>query len=50
MNLLESILSAVATLTSETTSWVVFYEPKIPQKLIKLQIFCREYRIHFDKK
>ncbi len=35
MNLLESILSAVATLTSETTSLVGFYEPKIPQKLIK---------------
>lgn len=35
MNFLESVLSVVATLTCETTSWVGFYEPKVPQKLIK---------------
>ena len=35
MNLVEKILSIVANLTIETTSFIGYYEPKVPQKLIK---------------
>ena len=59
MNFMETVLNIVANLASESTSCIGFYEPKVPQKLIKqkkkksrrginVQIFCREYRIHFD--
>jgi cyclic lactone autoinducer peptide len=37
MNLLDTILSTVAGLTSESTSWVGFYEPKVPEGLIKTE-------------
>ncbi len=35
MNVIEVVLSTVANLTSETTSWIGFYEPKAPKKLVK---------------
>ena len=35
MNVTEKILTAVATVTSESTSRVWLYEPKVPEKLLK---------------
>ena len=35
MNFMETVLNIVANLASESTSCIGFYEPKIPQKLIK---------------
>lgn len=35
MNILETVLSVVANLTSESTSCIGFYEPEVPQKLVK---------------
>ena len=35
MNLLETVLNIVANLASESTSCIGFYEPKMPQQLMK---------------
>lgn len=37
MNVIETVLEAIAGLTVETTSCFVFYEPKIPKELVKLK-------------
>lgn len=37
MNVIETVLEAIAGLTVETTSFFVFYEPKIPKELVKLK-------------
>lgn len=37
MNLVETVLSVVANVTSETTSWVGLYEPEVPQTLVKTE-------------
>ncbi len=35
MNILERIISFIANITCETTSWVGLYEPEMPQSLVK---------------
>ena len=35
MNFLENALRVLASLTVETTSWIGFYEPKVPEQLLK---------------
>ena len=35
MNVIETILISIANLMVETTSWIGFYEPKIPKELDK---------------
>ena len=35
MNLVENVLNVVANVASESTSWVGFYEPQVPEKLVK---------------
>ena len=35
MNFVEKVLSVVANFVSESTSLIGYYEPKVPQKLIK---------------
>ena len=37
MNVIETVLEAIAGLTVETTSCFVFYETKIPKELVKLK-------------
>ena len=37
MNLLETVLNIVANLASESTSCIGFYEPKMPQQLMKTE-------------
>ncbi|MFQ9514242.1 MAG: cyclic lactone autoinducer peptide [Eubacterium sp.] len=36
-NFVEKVLRTVALATSETSSWIGFYEPKMPEKLIKAE-------------
>lgn len=35
MNLVKKVICLVANITSESTSGIGFYEPKMPKKLIK---------------
>ena len=37
MNVIETVLEAIAGLTVETNSCFVFYEPKITKELVKLK-------------
>lgn len=34
-NLVEKTIRVVAEASSETSSWFAFYEPQIPEKLVK---------------